>query len=71
MRAALTGINAAVVGLLVAALYDPVWTKAASSAEPRLSVSVALVSWLLLVPWKRPAWQVVLASGLAGALLQL
>jgi chromate transporter len=68
-RRALAGINAAVVGLLIAALYDPVWTKAMNTEAPHLSVAIILGAWLLLVPWKRPAWLVVIASAAAGSLL--
>ncbi len=70
-RQAISGINAAVVGLLGAALYDPVWTKAMNSSDPRLSVAIVILSWLLLSVWKRPAWQVVIASALAGMALRI
>ncbi|MCO4747323.1 MAG: chromate efflux transporter [Proteobacteria bacterium] len=70
-RQALGGINAAVIGLLIAALYDPVWTKAMNSSDERLSVAVMLGSWLLLVTWKQPAWLVVVLSALAGLALGL
>jgi len=67
MRSALTGINAAVVGLLLAAFYDPVWT--ASIHTPR-DFALALVALLLLQMWKTPPWAVVLGgaalSGLVG-----
>ena len=67
MRSALTGINAAVVGLLLAAFYDPVWT--ASIHTPR-DFALALVALLLLQMWKTPPWAVVLGgaalTGLVG-----
>ena len=61
-RAALAGANAAVVGVLLAALYDPVMREAVRS---RADVALVLVAFPLLTQWKVPAWVVVL--GLAGA----
>ena len=63
MRAALTGINAAVVGLLLAALYNPVWTSAIHAPQ---DFALALLALLALMFWKLPPWLVVLACGLAG-----
>ncbi|RZA32815.1 MAG: chromate efflux transporter [Lysobacteraceae bacterium] len=65
MQAALAGVNAAVVGLLLAALYDPLWTTAVRDWGD--------VAWVLVgvaaLTWARwPAWGVVLAIGLGGAL---
>ncbi|SDS54961.1 chromate transporter [Halopseudomonas xinjiangensis] len=65
-RAALTGINAAVVGLLLAALYDPVFTSAIREPADFALAVVALVALLL---WKLPAWLVVLACGAIASLL--
>jgi chromate transporter len=67
-QAALRGINAAVVGLLLAALYQPVWTSAIRTAA---DVALALVAFGLLAFWKAPPWLVVgLAAG-GGVLLPL
>ena len=66
MRYALAGTNAAVVGLLGAALYHPVWTGAIS--ETGDVIFLLGVAALLLV-LKLPPWAVVLAAGLAGGLL--
>jgi chromate transporter len=63
VQAALTGVNAAVVGLLLAALYQPVWTSAVHGWQDAV---FALLAWAALSAWKRPAWQVVLGSALAG-----
>ena len=60
---ALRGINAAVVGLLLAALYDPVWTSAIHQAE---DFALALLALGLLAIWKWPPWLVVVFSALAG-----
>ncbi|GAA4421290.1 chromate efflux transporter [Acidovorax lacteus] len=65
-RAALSGVNAAVVGLLLAALYDPVVTSAIHA--PR-DVALALAAFVALLHWKAPPWAVVLACALAGGLL--
>lgn len=63
VRRSLLGINAAVVGILAAALYNPVWTSSVSG--PR-SVVFVVVAYLLLTSWKVPAWAVVVAAALAG-----
>jgi chromate transporter len=60
---ALLGVNAAVVGLLLAALYDPVWTSAILSAA---DFGLALAAFTLLVFWKTPPWLVVIVTALAG-----
>ncbi|NNU84572.1 chromate efflux transporter [Geobacillus sp. BMUD] len=67
-QAALAGINAAVVGILLAALYDPIWTKAVN--EPA-DFAFVLVAFLLLAVWKWPAWAVVLVSFVGGWLRAL
>jgi chromate transporter len=64
MRAALMGINAAVVGLLLAALYDPVWT---SAIRRPADFALALSAFVLLELWRVPPWLVVLLSAVAGA----
>ena len=66
VQAALRGVNAAVVGILLAALYDPVWTSAIGDAR---DLSIALAAFLLLAFWRWPAWLVVVLSALAGALV--
>ena len=68
VRGALVGINAAVVGILLAALYDPVWTSSITS--PR-DFALAAAAFALLAFWKAPPWLVVLLTGGAGALLNL
>ncbi|HZK31521.1 MAG TPA: chromate efflux transporter, partial [Corynebacterium sp.] len=66
LRAAFTGINAAVVGLLLAAFWDPVLVHGVSG--PR-SLMIAALCWLLLAMWKLPAWSVALFGALAGFIL--
>ena len=63
-QAMMRGINAAVVGLLGAALYNPVWTTAVHT--PR-DFGVALVGFVLLVAWRAPPLVVVAFSASAGA----
>jgi chromate transporter len=63
MQSALRGINAAVVGLLLAALYDPVWT---SAIRGHADFGLALAAFTALVFWKVPPWLVVLASAVGG-----
>ena len=65
-QAVLRGINAAVVGLLLAALYHPVWT---SAIHAPVDFALGLADFLLLAFWKWPPWVVVGCSALAGAAL--
>jgi chromate transporter len=62
-QGALRGINAAVVGILLAALYHPVWTSAVGT---RTDLIVALAAFALLMFWRAPPWLVVLLCALAG-----
>lgn len=68
VRAAMAGANAAVVGVLAAALYHPVWTNAVL-APP--DFAVALAAFILLAVWKVSPWKVVLLTAFAGAGLSL
>jgi chromate transporter len=63
-QSALRGVNAAVVGLLLAALYHPVWTSAILSPY---DFALAMAGFLLLFMWKVPPWLVVVLSALGGA----
>jgi chromate transporter len=62
-QAALKGANAAVVGLLVAAFYDPVWTGGVTSVRAGV---LALVAFALLQFGKAPNWAVVIGCAAAG-----
>lgn len=62
MRSVLKGVNAAVVGLLLAALYNPVWT---SAIHAPADFAIAAVALLLLVSWKAPPWLVVILGAAA------
>lgn len=63
IRQAILGVNAAVVGILLAALYHPVWTSAIFSAK---DFALAMVGFLFLEFWKLPSWAVVLATVIAS-----
>ncbi len=62
-RAAMAGVNAAVVGLLAAALYNPVFSSTVHTGQ---DFAVAAAGFVLLVVWQAPPLLVVLACALAG-----
>lgn len=64
-QAALQGINASVVGLLLAALYQPVWTSAIHEGK---DFGLALLAFVALTFWRVPPWLLVLGCAAAGAL---
>lgn len=64
-RAALQGVNAAVVGVLAAALFDPIWT---STVRTPADFAIALLAFAALVWWRVPAWIVVLLTAAGAAL---
>jgi len=66
LRSALQGINAAVVGLLFAAFYQPIWT---SAIRRPLDVALAAAAFGLLVVWKLPPWIVVIVGAIGGAVI--
>ncbi len=65
-QAAMRGVNAAVVGLLGAALYNPVWT---SAVRQPADFAVAATGFVLLVVWRAPPLVVVLLSAVAAMVL--
>jgi chromate transporter len=67
-QAAMRGVNAAVVGLLGAALYNPVWTSAVKTPG---DFGLALVGFVLLIVWQTPPLVVVAISALGGIALAL
>ncbi|MFK3691155.1 chromate efflux transporter [Agrobacterium tumefaciens] len=67
-QAAMRGANAAVVGILGAALYDPVWTSAIFTAK---DFTLALAGFILLTVWKTPPWAVVSFCAAGGVLLAI
>ncbi len=64
-QAGLGGANAAVVGLLLAALIDPVWTHGIQTLK---DLGIGLLAFFALYQFKTPAWLVVLSCGLLGYL---
>ena len=68
VQAALRGINAAVVGLLVAAFYTPVWTSAIGTSA---DFGIALAALLALAFWRVPPWIVVIAGAAGTSVLVL
>ncbi|ABZ92904.1 Chromate transporter [Leptospira biflexa serovar Patoc strain 'Patoc 1 (Ames)'] len=66
IRKAMLGINASVVGILLAALYNPVWTSAVFSAK---DFALVILGFLLLEFWKLPSWLVVIATVLVSFLI--
>jgi len=66
VQAVLRGVNAAVVGVLLAALYDPLWSSAILGPE---DFGLALVALGLLAFWKLPPWLVVILTAAGGGLL--
>jgi chromate transporter len=65
-QAMMRGVNAAVVGLLGAALYNPVWI---TSVKAPGDVAVALIGFVLLMAWRAPPLVVVAVSALGGIVL--
>jgi chromate transporter len=66
VQAVLRGVNAAVVGVLLAALYTPVWT---SAIRGPADVAIAFAAFLLLVIWRMPAWAVVILGAATAAII--
>jgi chromate transporter len=67
-RSALAGINASVVGLLLAALYHPIWTTAITSVA---AFGLALASFVLLAWWRLPPWIVVIFGAVVAEVLRI
>jgi chromate transporter len=67
-QAALRGMGAAVVGILLAAFYTPVWTSAILGAR---DFALAAVCLGLLAVWRLPPWSVVIVAAAGGALIAL
>jgi chromate transporter len=66
VQSALRGVNAAVVGVLLAALYSPVWTSAITGPA---DFGLGLAAFLALAFWKLPPWLVVVLGGAVAAVL--
>ncbi|MEK5105091.1 chromate transporter [Cytobacillus sp. FSL M8-0252] len=68
IKGALMGVNAAVVGILISAFYQPIWTS--SILEP-IDFAFAAVLFSMLVYWKLPPWIIVVTGAIGGSLLTL
>lgn len=68
VKAALMGVNAAVVGILISAFYFPIWT---SSISAPIDFAFAAILFSMLVYWKLPPWMVVLTGAIGGTLIGL
>jgi chromate transporter len=66
VQGALVGINASVVGILLAALYNPLWTTAIIVPA---DFALAAILFVMLVFWKLPPWIIVIAGILGGILI--
>ncbi|MEK5446420.1 chromate efflux transporter [Paenibacillus sp. FSL R7-0331] len=65
-KGALMGVNAAVVGILISAFYQPIWT---SSILAPADFAFAAVLFSMLVYWKLPPWIVVLTGAMGGTIM--
>ncbi len=68
VKGALMGVNAAVVGILIAAFYHPIWT---SSILAPIDFAFAAILFSMLVFWKLPSWVIVLTGTIGGSLMTL
>lgn len=68
IKGALMGVNAAVVGILIAAFYHPIWT---SSILAPVDFALAAILFSMLVFWKLPPWMVVMAGALGGLVIRM
>ncbi|WP_263628071.1 chromate transporter [Rossellomorea aquimaris] len=66
IKGALMGVNAAVVGILVAAFYHPIWT---SSILAPVDFAFGAILFSMLVFWKLPPWIVVITGSIGGFLI--
>ena len=66
VRSALRGVNAAVVGVLLAALYRPVWTSAILGPA---DFAIGILAFLLLAVWALPPWLVVIFGAVAATVV--
>jgi chromate transporter len=66
VQGALIGVNAAVVGILLAALYNPIWT---SSILTPADFVLASILFIMLVHWKLPPWVIVLTGAAGGVFI--
>jgi chromate transporter len=68
IKGALMGVNAAVVGILIAAFYNPIWT---SSILAPADFAFAAILFSMLAYWKLPPWIIVITGAVGGSLIRL
>src|SRR4029077_18737259 len=68
VQSALRGVNGAVVGLLLAALYKPVWTSAIFGPA---DFAIGILAFLLLAFWAVPPWLVVVFGAVAATVVSV
>jgi chromate transporter len=68
VQSSLRGVNAAVVGLLLAALYKPVWTSAIFAPA---DFAIGILAFLLLTFWAAPPWLVVICGAVAASVVSV
>ncbi|WP_277678133.1 chromate efflux transporter [Gracilibacillus dipsosauri] len=66
IQGALIAVNAAVVGILIAAFYQPIWTSTITSGKDFI---LAVILFSLLAFWKLPSWIIVIIGLIGGMLL--
>ncbi|MBD8069889.1 chromate transporter [Bacillus sp. PS06] len=66
VKGALMGVNAAVVGILISAFYQPIWT---SSILAPIDFAFAAILFSMLVYWKLPPWVIVVTGAIGGTLM--
>lgn len=67
IKGALMGVNAAVVGILISAFYQPIWT---SSILAPIDFALASLLFSMLVFWKLPPWVIVLTGSIGGSIIK-
>ncbi|KXH78326.1 chromate transporter [Sporosarcina sp. HYO08] len=68
VKGAIMGVNAAVIGILISAFYQPIWT---SSILAPIDFALAAILFSMLVFWKLPPWMIVVSGVIGGTLLTL
>ena len=68
IKGAILGVNAAVVGILISAFYNPIWT---SSILAPIDFALAAILFSMLAYWKLPPWMIVFSGAIGGTLLSL
>jgi chromate transporter len=66
IKGAIMGVNAAVIGILISALYHPIWT---SSILAPMDFALAALLFSMLSYWKLPPWMIVITGAFGGTLL--